>query len=44
VDAYEKKGYTKTEALQQARCARILRYGDYNKKTGVVKLWQPRKR
>jgi len=36
---YVDKGYTETEALQQARVARILRHGDYNKKTGEVKLW-----
>ena len=34
------KGYTEAEALQQARVARILRHGEYNKKTGEVKLWQ----
>ena len=28
-------------ALSQARCVRILRYGDYDKKTGVVNLWSP---
>ena len=36
---YVDKGYTEAEALQQARVARILRHGDYNKKTGEVKLW-----
>jgi len=44
LQAYDKKGYTEAEALQQARCARILRHGEYNKKTGEVKLWQPRRR
>ena len=33
-------GYTEKEALQQARVAHILRHGEYNKKTGKVKLWQ----
>ena len=36
---YVDKGYTEAEALQQARVARILRHGDYIKKTGEVKLW-----
>ena len=44
LQAYAKKGYTEDEALQQARCARILRAGDYNRKKGEVKLWQPRRR
>ena len=39
---YKDKGYTAKEALAQARVARILRHGDYNKKTGKVKLWQIR--
>ena len=30
-----------TEALMNARCARILRPGDYNENTGEVKLWTP---
>ena len=44
VHTYQKKGYTEAEALQQARCARILRKGEYNRKKGEVKLWQPRRR
>lgn len=28
-------------ALAQARCVRILRYGDYNKETGGIILWKP---
>ena len=36
---YKEKGYTHAEALQQARVAHILRHGEYNKKTGKVKLW-----
>ena len=37
---YKEKGYTQKEELQQARVAHICRHGDYNKKTGKVKLWQ----
>tara|TARA_R100000482_G_scaffold20012_1_gene5748 strand:+ start:10903 stop:11649 length:747 start_codon:yes stop_codon:yes gene_type:complete len=40
VKAYEKQGLFEHDALQQARVARILRHGDYNKKTGEVKQWQ----
>ena len=40
VGAYKSKGYSKKEALQQARVAHILRHKEYNKKTGKVKLWQ----
>ena len=40
VGAYKAKGFTKKEALQQARVAHILRHKEYNKKTGKVKLWQ----
>ena len=40
VKAYAKQGLMEHDAFQQARVARILRYGDYNKKTGEVKLWQ----
>ncbi|MQB00209.1 MAG: hypothetical protein GEU78_07945 [Actinobacteria bacterium] len=29
------------EALMNARCARILRYGDYDYKTKKVRLWHP---
>jgi len=37
---YDKAGYSKKEALQQARVAHILTNKDYNRKTGKVKLWQ----
>jgi DNA polymerase-1 len=40
VDTYKKQGLEEKDALQQARVARILRYGDYDKATGKVKLWQ----
>lgn len=29
------------EALMNARCARLLRYGDYDNETGEVNLWTP---
>jgi len=40
VATYDKAGFSKKEALQQARVAHILRHGEYNKKTHKVKLWQ----
>ncbi len=43
VAAYEAKGLTEEDALQQARVARILRNTDYDFKKGEVKLWTPRK-
>lgn len=39
--AFEKKGLTEVDALQQAHVARILRDGEYDEKTGDVKLWVP---
>lgn len=39
VGLYKEKGFSEQEALQQARVARILRHGEYNKETGEVKLW-----
>lgn len=41
VAAYERAGLTEEDALQQARVARILQAGDYNAKTGEIKLWEP---
>ncbi len=41
VSAYEKVGLTERDALTQARCARILRHGEYNFKTQEVRLWTP---
>lgn len=38
--AYERKGFTERDALQQARVARILRAGEYNNNTNEVKLWK----
>lgn len=41
VSLYESKGLTADDALVQARCARILRHGDYNFQTQEVSLWKP---
>ena len=41
VGCYEKAGLTEDDALVQARVARILRHGEYNKMTCEVKLWTP---
>lgn len=41
VSAYEKVGLTEQDALVQARCARILRHGEYDFKQKKVKLWEP---
>lgn len=41
VSTYESKGLTEDDAIHQARLAYILQYGDYNNKTGEVKLWNP---
>ena len=41
VAAYEKAGLTEEDALQQARVARILRHGEYDRKKDEVKLWHP---
>lgn len=37
---FKKSGLNDEEALKQARVARILRVGEYDKKTGKIKLWQ----
>lgn len=42
VAAYEKAGLTEEDALVQARVARILRHGEYNKKAKEVNLWTPK--
>lgn len=39
--AYGKKGLGESEALQQARCARILRNGEYDADRRVPRLWVP---
>ena len=41
VKAYESKGLTETDALTQARVARILHSSDYNMETGEIYLWSP---
>lgn len=41
VSTYESKGLTEADALVQARCARILRHGDYDHRKKEVRLWQP---
>lgn len=38
---YKKAKLGESEALTQARVARILRRGEYDKKTSQVKLWSP---
>lgn len=43
VAAYDKAGLSEEVALTTARLARILQHGDYNKETGVIRLWKPRK-
>jgi len=39
--AFKKAGLGESEALIQARMARILRNGEYNNKTHKVELWNP---
>lgn len=41
VDVYQLKGLTEEDALQQARVARILRSGEYDKKKVEPILWVP---
>ena len=41
VVAYVKAGLTAADALLQARLARVLRAGDYDRKTKEIKLWTP---
>ena len=43
VAAYDKAGFGEEYALSQARVARILRHGEYDKQTQEVKLWTPNK-
>jgi len=42
IEAYGTAGLTEEDALVQARVARILRYGEYNVKKGLVNLWEPK--
>jgi DNA polymerase-1 len=39
--AYEKKGFGEAYAITQARCARILRAGEYDMETRTPLLWSP---
>jgi DNA polymerase I len=39
--AYEKKGYGEAYVIAQARCARILRAGEYDLAGGAPLLWTP---
>ena len=41
VRAYEKAGFNHRYALVQARCARILRTGEYDHDRGIPLLWNP---
>ena len=41
-DAYIAAGLTEDDALRNARCARICRSGDYQAKTGTVRIWRPK--
>lgn len=43
VKAYESKGLTESDALTQARCARILRASDYDFANRLPILWTPPK-
>ena len=40
-EAYANAGFNEEYALTQARCARILRHGEYNWDTKEVTLWKP---
>lgn len=39
--AYEKAGFDERYAITQARCARILRTGEYDHERGIPLLWNP---
>jgi DNA polymerase-1 len=41
VGAYEKAGFNERYAIAQARCARILRTGEYDHERGIPLLWNP---
>lgn len=41
VRAYEKAGLSEAVALENARCARLLRHGDV-REDGAIRLWHPR--
>lgn len=39
--AYRAADLTESTALRNARCARLLRHGEYNHETGEITLWEP---
>jgi DNA polymerase-1 len=41
LQAYEKAGLGEEVALMNARCARLLRFNDYDQETGEITLWTP---
>lgn len=41
VAAYQKAGMTESQALTQARCARILRRSNWDASNRTIKLWEP---
>jgi DNA polymerase-1 len=41
ISAFASKGLSKRHAITQARCARILRPGEYDLSTHTVRLWEP---
>jgi DNA polymerase-1 len=41
LQAYRNAGFNDEFALSQARCARILRHGEYDWATKEIKLWNP---
>jgi DNA polymerase-1 len=43
VNTFKAQGLSEEVALENARLARILRDGEYNRETGEVKLWSPKK-
>jgi DNA polymerase-1 len=43
LNAYLEAGMKEQDALLQARLARILRYGDYDKSNKEIRLWHPSK-
>ena len=43
INAFKAQGLSEEVALENARLARILRDGEYNRETGEVKLWSPKK-
>jgi len=42
-NTYVKNGLTELDAIVHAQVSRILRFGDYNKKTKKINVWTPKK-